>query len=256
MATNPAVSLPRAGAVREALEEARAVRRLRERASQRHRRQRRARAAAGRRLGREGRHRHQFRAAHLAPARVPAAAGRGASRTGGSCREVARRLGFGDAFAYRIAADVFREHAALSAFENDGDARFRPRRARGDFGRATSTRSSRSSGRCARAPSDADAALRRRRLLHAGPQGAASSRRSRPRCARRASAAFPLRLNTGRMRDQWHTMTRTGPEPAARRALPEPFVEIHPLDAKAHGLAARRLRPRRAPRTAPACSRS
>ena len=36
-------------------------------------------AAAGRRLGREGRHRHQLRAAHLAPARVPAAAGRGAA---------------------------------------------------------------------------------------------------------------------------------------------------------------------------------
>jgi assimilatory nitrate reductase catalytic subunit len=34
--------------------------------------------------------------------------------------EVARRLGFADAFAYRSAADVFREHAALSCFENDG----------------------------------------------------------------------------------------------------------------------------------------
>ena len=29
-------------------------------------------------------------------------------------------MGFGDAFAYSSAADVFREHAALSAFENDG----------------------------------------------------------------------------------------------------------------------------------------
>ena len=29
---------------------------------------------------------------------------------------------------------------------------------------------------------------------------------------------FPFRLNTGRVRDQWHTMTRIGPEPAARRA--------------------------------------
>ncbi|MEX2033812.1 MAG: molybdopterin-dependent oxidoreductase, partial [Xanthobacteraceae bacterium] len=34
--------------------------------------------------------------------------------------EVARHLGFGDAFSYRSAADVFREHATLSAFENDG----------------------------------------------------------------------------------------------------------------------------------------
>ena len=34
--------------------------------------------------------------------------------------EVARRLGFGAAFSFTSAADIFREHAALSAFENDG----------------------------------------------------------------------------------------------------------------------------------------
>ena len=31
-----------------------------------------------------------------------------------------QRMGFGAAFAYQSAADIFREHAALSAFENDG----------------------------------------------------------------------------------------------------------------------------------------
>src|SRR5215216_6716821 len=34
--------------------------------------------------------------------------------------EVAKRLGFGAAFEFNSAADIFREHAALSAFENDG----------------------------------------------------------------------------------------------------------------------------------------
>src|SRR5882762_4811837 len=38
--------------------------------------------------------------------------------------EVAKRLGFGPAFAFNSAADVFREHAALSAFENDGGRDF------------------------------------------------------------------------------------------------------------------------------------
>ncbi len=37
---------------------------------------------------------------------------------------MARRLGFGRAFDYRGPADVFREHAALSAFENDGRRAF------------------------------------------------------------------------------------------------------------------------------------
>src|SRR5690606_24770602 len=38
--------------------------------------------------------------------------------------EVARRMGFGAAFPYRRAAEIFAEHAALSAFENDGDRDF------------------------------------------------------------------------------------------------------------------------------------
>ena len=58
-------------------------------------------------------------------------------------------MGFAEAFAYRCAADVFREHAALSAFENDGARDFRYRRPRGDLGCRTTTRSSRCNGRCA-----------------------------------------------------------------------------------------------------------
>ena len=38
--------------------------------------------------------------------------------------EVAKRLGFGAAFDFNSAADIFREHAALSAFENDGSRDF------------------------------------------------------------------------------------------------------------------------------------
>jgi assimilatory nitrate reductase catalytic subunit len=45
------------------------------------------------------------------------------------------------------------------------------------------------------------------------------------------TAARPLRLNTGRVRDQWHTMTRTGISPRLGQHSPEPFVEIHPVDA-------------------------
>ncbi len=42
------------------------------------------------------------------------------------------------------------------------------------------------------------------------------------------TASRPLRLNTGRIRDQWHTMTRTGASPRLGQHLPEPFVEISP----------------------------
>ena len=92
MATNPAVSLPRAGAVRDGARQARSIRRFGERALERHGQCRRASAAAGGCLGREGRHRHQFGAAHFAPAPVPAAAGRGDAGLvdGGAGRPAAR----------------------------------------------------------------------------------------------------------------------------------------------------------------------
>ncbi|MFX5602733.1 hypothetical protein ABTD90_19495, partial [Acinetobacter baumannii] len=37
---------------------------------------------------------------------------------------VARRLGFGEAFAWPDVASIFREHAALSGFENQGSRDF------------------------------------------------------------------------------------------------------------------------------------
>jgi assimilatory nitrate reductase catalytic subunit len=45
--------------------------------------------------------------------------------------------------------------------------------------------------------------------------------------------AFPYRLNTGRIRDQWHGMARSGRSPRLAVHRPEPFVEIHPEDAAA-----------------------
>jgi ferredoxin-nitrate reductase len=48
---------------------------------------------------------------------------------------------------------------------------------------------------------------------------------------------FPLLLTTGRISSQWHTRTRTGKVRQLVRADPEPFLEIHPDDAAARGIA-------------------
>ncbi|MCX7284056.1 MAG: molybdopterin-dependent oxidoreductase [Novosphingobium sp.] len=48
---------------------------------------------------------------------------------------------------------------------------------------------------------------------------------------RQADPAFPLRLNTGRYRDQWHTMTRTGLSPTLAQHRREPLLDVHPADA-------------------------
>src|SRR5205085_6570655 len=50
------------------------------------------------------------------------------------------------------------------------------------------------------------------------------------------SREYPFVLNTGRARDQWHTMTRTGLSPRLALHAAEPFVEIHPDDARALGV--------------------
>ncbi|MFT4210454.1 MAG: bifunctional nitrate reductase/sulfite reductase flavoprotein subunit alpha [Microbacterium sp.] len=49
---------------------------------------------------------------------------------------------------------------------------------------------------------------------------------------------YPMVLNTGRLQHQWHTMTKTGRIAKLMRLNPDPFVEIHPLDAERHGIAA------------------
>ncbi|MEM8523769.1 MAG: molybdopterin-dependent oxidoreductase [Bacteroidota bacterium] len=46
----------------------------------------------------------------------------------------------------------------------------------------------------------------------------------------------PLILTTGRIRDQWHTMTKTGKVNKLLKHLPMPFLEIHPEDAYVRGL--------------------
>lgn len=46
------------------------------------------------------------------------------------------------------------------------------------------------------------------------------------------SPEYPYVLNTGRIRDQWHTMTRTGKSCRLSQHISEPYVELHPMDAK------------------------
>jgi assimilatory nitrate reductase catalytic subunit len=143
--------------------------------------------------------------------------------------EVARRLGFGDAFNYRGPADVFREHAALSAFKNDGQRDF-------DIG-ALAGLSDAAYDRLDPVmwPARAGESCGERRFFGSGgyftPDRRARFVAPEP-WQKDTDDAFPLRLNTGRVRDQWHTMTRTGLSPRLGAHSPEPHIEIHPDDAK------------------------
>ncbi|MCK9189443.1 nitrate reductase [Acidithiobacillus sp.] len=50
--------------------------------------------------------------------------------------------------------------------------------------------------------------------------------------AEEIDARYPLRLTTGRLRDQWHSMSRTGKVAALFASDEEAFLEIHPDDAQ------------------------
>ncbi|WMJ73727.1 molybdopterin-dependent oxidoreductase [Cytophagaceae bacterium ABcell3] len=50
------------------------------------------------------------------------------------------------------------------------------------------------------------------------------------------SESYPLVLTTGRIRDQWHTMTRTGKVGKLNQHIDRPYLEINPADAEQRGL--------------------
>ena len=47
---------------------------------------------------------------------------------------------------------------------------------------------------------------------------------------------FPFILTTGRIRDQWHTMTKTGKVSRLMTHIPSPMLEINPIDAYKSGI--------------------
>jgi Uncharacterized anaerobic dehydrogenase len=58
----------------------------------------------------------------------------------------------------------------------------------------------------------------------------------RPNKSKNKTEEFPYILTTGRIRDQWHTMTRTGKVERLKNHISEPFLEIHPEDALTLGI--------------------
>ncbi len=143
--------------------------------------------------------------------------------------KVAQQLGFVEAFNYQDAYEIFREHAALSGFENDGTRDF-------DISRYQSIQAKQYDELSPfRWPARPDMHEETVRFFAKGEFYTESKRANFiPVIAQkitRTDEQYPLILNTGRIRDQWHTMTRTGFSAKLNAHLAEPFVEIHPHDA-------------------------
>ena len=234
MGTNPAVSLPNADGVREALKKLELFVVSENVVSNDTVDVGRACAAAGAGLGREIRHRDQLGAADLAAARVPDCARRGAARLvdprrGGEAARLWRGV------QLHLGGGYFSRARRALGIRERWRARFRHRRARIAVGRRL---------RCDGAGAVAGPAGRDPQARFFAEGGFfANDFKARfiapeiPALRTETTAARPLRLNTGRIRDQWHTMTRTGMSPRLGQHLPEPFVEVHPDDAARYGVA-------------------
>ncbi|SPJ33537.1 nitrate reductase [Kushneria phyllosphaerae] len=152
--------------------------------------------------------------------------------------EVARRMGFGEAFAYSSVHEVFDEHARLSGFENDPQATPETGYRLFDIsGLAGLDRTQYDALAPIQWPVNASAPQGTARLFEDArfmtPSGRARliAVASRP-AMQRPGSDTRLLLNTGRIRDQWHTMTRTARASRLMHHRSEPFIEVHPEDAR------------------------
>ncbi|MGH1357033.1 MAG: molybdopterin-dependent oxidoreductase [Thalassovita sp.] len=148
--------------------------------------------------------------------------------------DVGRRMGWHDAFDYQNQAEVFREYAALSGIA-------------GQMGKDFDI-----SGLSELTDEEYDtlepvywpvtAVRTGGRFFGDGrfftPSGKARMLPIHFRAPQSTpSTDYPFRLNTGRVRDHWHTMTRTAKSARLSQHLAEPYLEIHPKDAADLGLA-------------------
>lgn len=152
--------------------------------------------------------------------------------------EVAKAMGFAKHFQYQSAVDIFREHARLSAFENHQTGIVR------DFNLSALIDISAEQYDLfepVQWPLTTDQPEGTQRLF---AQGGFFTKNQKARFIpvnakpprAKPSDKFPLILNTGRVRDQWHSMTRTGLSPRLNLHKAEPYLEMHPEDAQRYML--------------------
>jgi anaerobic selenocysteine-containing dehydrogenase len=135
---------------------------------------------------------------------------------------VARRMGFTAEFPYRGTEAIFEEYKTLTAD--------RPSDIRG----VTYARLREDKGIQWPVPTADHPGTQRRFMDRQLPRGKVRlSLTEHQEPGEGVDAEYPLVLITGLVAMQYHSRTRTGKIEALRRAMPEPFVELHPDDAEA-----------------------
>jgi assimilatory nitrate reductase catalytic subunit len=149
--------------------------------------------------------------------------------------EVAKRMGFAADFSYQTARDIFVEHAQLSGHQNDGTRDF-------DIGAyADISTVDYDALPPFQWPQPKDAEASTTRFFANGsfytPNRRAKFVPTRIKTPILRGLRKTTRLNTGRVRDQWHTMTRTGKAESLNAHIAEPYCELSEITAVELGIA-------------------
>jgi ferredoxin-nitrate reductase len=137
------------------------------------------------------------------------------------CR-FAAKMGFGDAFKYKDSADIYADHAALTKGTNMDISGLSHERLKSEGTFQWPVPSPDHKGTS---------------LLFGDQQFYTENKRAKiyavssDNASEKISPVYPLILTTGRIRDQWHTMTKTGKVQKLKQHTSHPFLEINPLDA-------------------------
>ncbi len=141
-------------------------------------------------------------------------------------QEVAKRMGYQAAFSFASPAEIFRDHAALSGFKNNGKRSF-------DISALASVTDEEYEKLAPiQWPVNKANPQGTKRLFE---QGIFFSDTKKAKFVpsqqmKVRSTDFPFVLNTGRLRSQWHTMTRTSLAPKLNAMALEPLLFVNPDD--------------------------
>lgn len=181
--------------------------------------------------------------------------------------DVADSLGFGEAFNYQHPVEIFREHAMLSGFRNDFYQNASQSEASPETELTSNSKESENGSYIKRVFDISGLAdiskteyetlkpiqwpvnkrypdgLSRLFLKYQQPEfnfptpnGKAQFISISAKYPKIESKSDQVILNTGRIRDQWHTMTRTGRAAKLANHFDEPFVFVNPKDARRFSL--------------------
>lgn len=146
--------------------------------------------------------------------------------------EVAKRMGFGKAFDYKDEADIFAEYAQLTGFKQSKQ----PRGLDLAILAAQDYHQHQPQQWPIKPVADSSARLQSQARIFSDGQFLTASGKANfiatyyQAAASKISADFPMILNTGRNRDQWHSMSRTGLSTRLNGHMPEPLLSINPDD--------------------------